>query len=140
MAVLSFKKMKKPSVAIMMIYVFLAVAVFTMLVPYYWMLITSFKPQEEIQTYPPKFYIKNPTLQPYIDLFNLIPMGRYLLNPILCTIHPSLIIMHGISLVFNMFTCLSGYICLSDGHRTKHLKVLYPPIDCYYSLPSLCLE
>jgi ABC-type glycerol-3-phosphate transport system permease component len=92
---------KRPSVVTMLIYVFLIVVVFTMLVPYYWMLITSVKPQGEIQTYPPKFYVKNPTTEPYRELFRLIPMGRYLLNSLfVCT---SVVL-------FKVFACsLAGY-------------------------------
>lgn len=83
------------------IYLFLLIGAFTMALPYYWMLVTSVKPQEEIQTYPPRFYVENPTLEPYRDLFGLMPMGRYLFN--------SLFIAASIAL-FNVFACsLAGY-------------------------------
>ncbi|OGW74989.1 MAG: hypothetical protein A2Z72_07645 [Omnitrophica bacterium RBG_13_46_9] len=92
---------RKPSVTVTLIYAFLIIATLTMLIPYYWMLITSVKPQEEIQTYPPKFYVEHPTLQPYRDLFKLIPMGRYMLN--------SLFVCSTIVL-FKVFACsLAGY-------------------------------
>jgi len=94
-------KMKKPSITIMVIYIFLIVATVTMLLPYYWMLITSVKPLKEIQTYPPKFYVENPTIQPYKDLFRLIPMGRHLFN--------SLFVCSAVVL-FKVFACsLAGY-------------------------------
>lgn len=51
-----------------------------MILPYYWMVITSIKPLQEIHTYPPRFYVLHPTLEPYRDLFRLLPMGRSLLN------------------------------------------------------------
>ena len=94
-------KMKRPSLTIIAIYAFLIVATLTMLVPYYWMLITSVKPQEEIQTYPPRFYVEKPTTQPYKDLFKLVPMGRYLLNSLfVCTS----------AVLFKVFACsLAGY-------------------------------
>lgn len=51
-----------------------------MIIPYYWMAITSIKPLDEIHTYPPLFYVRHPTLAPYRDLFRLLPMGRSLFN------------------------------------------------------------
>lgn len=89
------------SMTIFLIYVFLFLAVFTMLAPYYWMLVTSIKPQQEIQTYPPRFYVQKPTLKPYRDLFKLIPMTRYVLN--------SLFVCFSVVL-FKIFACsLAGY-------------------------------
>ena len=94
-------KKRQFSMTIFLIYLFLFIAVFTMLVPYCWMLITSVKPQEEIQTHPPKFYVEEPTAQPYKDLFKLIPMGRYVLN--------SLFVCSCVVL-FKIFACsLAGY-------------------------------
>ncbi len=72
-----------------------------MAVPYVWMIVTSIKPIEEIQTYPPSFCVKNPTLQPYRELFSLLPMGRYLFN--------SLFVASVVTLC-NVFCCsLAGY-------------------------------
>ena len=94
-------KFRKPQLTIVMIYLFLIAAVLTMLVPYYWMLITSFKPQAEIQAYPPKFYVENPTTEPYRDLLEIIPMFRYIVNSLfVCT---SIVL-------FKVFACsLAGY-------------------------------
>ncbi|MDD5439199.1 MAG: carbohydrate ABC transporter permease [Candidatus Omnitrophica bacterium] len=90
------------SFTIFLIYLFLIVATITMLLPYYWMLITSVKPQGEIQTYPPKFYVQHPTLQPYRDLLNLVPMGRYILNSLYICVTVVL---------FKVFACtLAGYV------------------------------
>ncbi|MFH1995699.1 MAG: carbohydrate ABC transporter permease [Candidatus Omnitrophota bacterium] len=83
------------------VYLFLFIGAFSMAMPYYWMVLTSVKPQEEIQTYPPRFVVENPTLEPYKDLFNLIPMGRYVLNSIFIA---------GSIVLFNIFACsLAGY-------------------------------
>jgi len=92
---------KRFSVTMMVIYIALALATFTMLLPYYWMVITSIKPQEEIQTYPPKFYVEKPTIQPYKELLALIPMGRYIINSVFICI---------CIVIFNIFACsLAGY-------------------------------
>ncbi|MFH1837721.1 MAG: carbohydrate ABC transporter permease [Candidatus Omnitrophota bacterium] len=83
------------------IYVFLAAGAVTMALPYVWMLVSSIKPLEEIQAFPPSFAVKNPTLEPYKDLFKMIPMWRSLLN--------SLFVAGSITL-FNVFaTSLAGY-------------------------------
>jgi len=64
----------------LIIYTFLTLGALTMIMPYIWMLVTSIKPIEEIQTYPPSFLVHHPTLKPYLELFYLLPMGRYLFN------------------------------------------------------------
>lgn len=72
-----------------------------MVVPYYWMFITSIKPPEEIHTYPPQFFVKHPTLQPYVDLFSFLPMGRSLLN--------SLLVASTVTASNVLFCSLAGY-------------------------------
>ena len=84
-----------------LIYVFLIAGVVTMALPYVWMFVTSIKPLAEIQAYPPSFIVKNPTLEPYRDLFRMIPMGRYILNSLFVA---------GTITIFNVFaTSLAGY-------------------------------
>jgi multiple sugar transport system permease protein len=83
------------------VYIFLIAGAATMLVPYLWMVVTSIKPLEEIQAYPPSFIVHNPTLEPYRDLFSMVPMVRYIFN--------SLFVASAITL-FNVFaTSLAGY-------------------------------
>jgi multiple sugar transport system permease protein len=83
------------------IYTILTMGALTMAIPYVWMVITSIKPIEEIQGYPPSFYIRNPTLAPYKELFYLLPMGRYLLN--------SLFVASAVTLCNVFFCSLAGY-------------------------------
>ena len=64
------------------IYVFLFLGAVSVAIPYIWMFVTSIKPVSEIQSYPPSFMVKHPTLQPYKDLFGLVPMFRYVLNSV----------------------------------------------------------
>ncbi len=93
---------KKDSLTIKaFVYMFLIAGALTMVVPYLWMFVTSIKPLEEIQSYPPTFFVKNPTLEPYTDLFHMVPMIRYLFN--------SLFVAGAITL-FNVFAAsLAGY-------------------------------
>ncbi len=83
------------------IYTVLTIAALTMVIPYIWMLVTSIKPIAEIQTYPPSFYVHNPTFAPYQELFSLLPMGRYLFNSLFVALTVTL---------GNLFFCsLAGY-------------------------------
>ena len=83
------------------VYTFLIIGSFIMIVPFVWMIVTSFKPLDEINTYPPSFFIRKPTIAAYAELFRIIPMGRYLLN--------SLFVTSAITLANIFFCSLAGY-------------------------------
>ena len=83
------------------IYSFLFLGAISMAIPYIWMFVTSIKPIEEIQSYPPSFVVKNPTALPYQDLFRLIPMWRYILN--------SVYVASSVTLANLFFCSLAGY-------------------------------
>ncbi|MBN1526311.1 MAG: carbohydrate ABC transporter permease [Candidatus Omnitrophica bacterium] len=83
------------------VYAFLIFGAISVAIPYAWMFVTSVKPVEEIQSYPPSFIVKNPTLVPYKDLFRLVPMMRYIWNSIYVS---------SVVTVANLFFCsLAGY-------------------------------
>ena len=55
--------------------------------PLYYNIIQSFKPVEERFIFPPRFYVVNPTLTNYTQLFQLVssltvPFSRYLFNSV----------------------------------------------------------
>lgn len=84
-----------------LIYTFLFLGAISMAIPYIWMFVTSIKPIDEIQSYPPSFMVKHPTPLPYQDLFKLIPMLRYIWNSVYVA---------GITTIANIFFCsLAGY-------------------------------
>jgi len=57
------------------------------LFPYYWMVLTSVKSFGAYSSeYVPKFFTLTPTLQNYVDAFNMVPLGRYFLNSVLFTV------------------------------------------------------
>jgi multiple sugar transport system permease protein len=64
------------------VYAFLLFGAISIAIPYVWMFVTSIKPVEEIQSYPPSFIVRHPTLLPYRELFQLIPILRYIWNSI----------------------------------------------------------
>lgn len=71
-------------------YLILAPIVLFMLLPIVFIISTAFKPAEELFAYPPRFFVVNPTLKNFVDLFTLmstadVPITRYLFNSILMT-------------------------------------------------------
>jgi multiple sugar transport system permease protein len=61
-------------------YVLITLGAVAMAFPFYWMVITSFKPTAEALQFPPTLWPRSWTLENYRQVWNLIPMGRYLLN------------------------------------------------------------
>jgi multiple sugar transport system permease protein len=97
---LSLIKLKRNSTKFV-VYTFLTLGALSMAIPYVWMVISSIKPIDEIQSYPPSFYVHHPTIAPYKELFYLLPMARYLLN--------SFFVAAAVTLC-NVFLCsLAGY-------------------------------
>ena len=61
-----------------------------MALPLYYAIVASLKPYEEIFVFPPKLYVKRPTLDNFISLFtsfsdSLVPFSRYVMNSVLVT-------------------------------------------------------
>lgn len=54
-----------------------------MLLPLVWMLLTSFKPEADIVTFPPRLFPRHVTLQNYVDVWHRIPFARLYVNTIL---------------------------------------------------------
>lgn len=83
------------------IYAFLFLGAISVAIPYVWMFVTSIKPVEEVQSYPPSFLVKHPTPLAYQELFRLIPMLRYVWNSAFVA---------GTTALANLFFCsLAGY-------------------------------
>lgn len=71
-------------------YLILTPVVAFMLLPIIFIFSTAFKPAEELFVYPPRFFVVNPTLKNFRDLFVLmsasdVPVSRYLFNSIAVT-------------------------------------------------------
>lgn len=82
-------------------YSVLTIISFIMIVPFLWMISTSFKEPQNIFTYPPQFIPATFRFQNYIDVFNLIPFHRFYFN----SVYIALLVVLGT--VF--FASLSGY-------------------------------
>jgi multiple sugar transport system permease protein len=93
------------------IYFLLVVGAVSVAIPYAWMFVTSIKPIEEVQSYPPSFFVKNPTVTPYRELFRLIPIARYIWN--------SFFVAASVTLA-NIFLCsMAGYAFAKHRFRGR---------------------
>ncbi len=62
-----------------------------MFLPMYYAIIQSLKPLDELWNYPPKFYVMNPTLSNFGDMFasmtsSWVPFSRYIFNTVLISV------------------------------------------------------
>ncbi|MBQ9162321.1 MAG: carbohydrate ABC transporter permease [Clostridia bacterium] len=62
-----------------------------MFLPMLYIVMQSLKPLDELWMYPPRFYVINPTLKNYSDLFTLmniswVPFSRYIFNTVLTSV------------------------------------------------------
>lgn len=72
-----------------------------MVMPFIWMLLSTFKNQRELMRFPPKFLPDNFTFKNYIEVFKSVPFLRYYLNSLLVTI---------VAVTLTLFTSsLSGF-------------------------------
>ena len=107
----SFKKGKKikrynTSVGNTVIFIFLVLLSAFMILPMFYAILQSFKPMEEIFAYPPKFFVKNPTINNYLQAIKLadnlyIPFSRYLVNSVIVSVIGTL--------VYVLIAVMAGY-------------------------------
>jgi len=66
-----------------------------MFIPMFYAIIQSLKPLDELFAFPPRFFVYNPTLENYTDLFRLmnaswVPFSRYIFNTVLISVFGTL--------------------------------------------------
>lgn len=71
----------------MLIFIFLLALGAFMALPLIYAVVTAFKPVEELFLFPPKFWVKRPTIKNFTNLFKLasnlsVPFSRYIFNSI----------------------------------------------------------
>jgi len=69
-----------------LLWLLLAIGAIPMLLPFYWMVVTAFKPAEEILRLPVTWWPANPTLKHWIDAFRVANFGRYFLNSVFVSV------------------------------------------------------
>ena len=72
------------------LFIFMIIFAFFMVLPMWLAICNSLKPLSELWEFPPKFYVRNPTLKNFIDMFNdmsdsLVPFTRYIFNTLFIT-------------------------------------------------------
>lgn len=83
-----------------------------MILPIIYFFTTAFKPSEELFKFPPSFFVYNPTLDNFKDLFKLmngtsIPASRYLFNSIIVTV---------LTVIISILLSVSAGYVLSKKH------------------------
>jgi len=73
------------------IFVILAIMGAIMFLPMLYTIMQSLKPLDELWYFPPKFYVINPTIKNFTDLFRLmgqswVPFSRYLYNTVVISV------------------------------------------------------
>lgn len=73
-----------------LVYIFMIMLVAFTSLPLVYMAVTAFKPLDELFVYPPRFFVRNPTLQNFYDLLtalsgSVVPFTRYLFNSLFTT-------------------------------------------------------
>lgn len=65
-----------------LLHLFLMSSAIFMMIPFIWMLSTSFKPPTEVLSWPPNLIPQNPIISNYTGLFDEAPFLRYFLNSV----------------------------------------------------------
>ncbi len=79
----------------------LAIGALVMVVPFVWMVSTSFKPAQEIFVVPPTWIPSQPTLKNYVDLFQNLDFARPFLNTV--------IVSGSITVLSVLFSSMAGF-------------------------------
>lgn len=73
------------------IFIMLAIVAVVMVLPMVYAISQSLKPLDELFVFPPRFLVRNPTMNNFRDLFNLmndswVPFSRYIFNTVLISV------------------------------------------------------
>lgn len=88
-----------------------------MALPLIFIFFNAFKPMDELFAFPPRFYVKNPTFENFIDLFAMasntkIPATRYIFNSIVSTV--------AVVLCTLIISVSAGYVLSKKRFRLKN--------------------
>jgi ABC-type glycerol-3-phosphate transport system permease component len=72
-------------------YLGVALFLFVILLPFYWILISSFTPKYQMFSIPPRWFPSEITFENYVNLVDNIPFYRYYLNSLIFSLFSSLI-------------------------------------------------
>ena len=85
------KKLNRSFTVSFLLFVLLAFFGAFMALPLVYAVNNAFKPLDELFIFPPRFFVKNPTIENFLDLISLmgnswVPLSRYIANTLLITI------------------------------------------------------
>lgn len=85
------KRLSRSVAGDIILFIFLLLLAIVMMLPIFYAIVTSLKPNNELWIFPPRLYVNNPTFESYKDLFELmntawVPFTRYFFNTLLITI------------------------------------------------------
>lgn len=114
------KSLSRSKAGTFAIFVFLIIVGVFMLLPIVYVLVTAFKPLNEILAYPPKFFVRNPTLSNFTDLIEItqetwIPFERSLFN--------SLFIAAAGTVLYIIIASMAAYPLAKN--KSKYISVYY---------------
>lgn len=71
----------------LIIYSLMSIFAMLMVMPLVYLAVTAFKPLPELFLFPPRFFVMNPTMQNFLDLFaatesSIVPFSRYIFNSV----------------------------------------------------------
>lgn len=72
----------RPTLRSLLLVILLAVVVF----PFFWMVVSSFKAEKDIVTYPPTVLASSYTFEQYRRVFSAIPLGAYVRNTVIFSV------------------------------------------------------
>lgn len=89
-----------------------------MALPILYLFVTAFKPLDELLEFPPKFFVKNPTLTNFTDLLKMssstgLPIYRYLINSIIVTAI--------VTTLSVLFSAMAGYVLSKKKFKGKNV-------------------
>ncbi len=84
-------KLSRSSAGNIGVFIFLLIICMFMVLPMLYAILQAFKPLDEIFLYPPRFFVRNPTVQNFSDMFYLtesmgVPFLRYVFNSLFVTV------------------------------------------------------
>ena len=89
------------------LYLALIVSSILMLVPFYWMVSTSLKPEADVFAYPPEWIPQPATLLHYVEVWTRLPFARFLFNSLF---------------VSSMVTLSNVFFCTMAGYAFAKLR------------------
>ncbi len=70
----------------LLVHFYLTIMALSMIIPFVWMISTSFKKPEEIFVFPPRWIPRSPTLKNYVELFSNMNFGRPFINTVIVSV------------------------------------------------------